>query len=85
MLWFFHAGDAKYDPIYGVYRRDLLTRTHFPYPSERTDWLLCAELALLGPIIHLDRAACKPYSLLPPTASIELHSGVASTLSAQSN
>ena len=26
MLWFFHAGDAKYDPIYGVYRRDRLTR-----------------------------------------------------------
>ena len=22
MLWFFHAGDAKYDPIYGVYRRE---------------------------------------------------------------
>jgi glycosyltransferase involved in cell wall biosynthesis len=54
MLWFFHAGDAKYDPIYGVYRRDRLARSHFPYPSERTDWLLCAELALLGPIIHLD-------------------------------
>jgi glycosyltransferase involved in cell wall biosynthesis len=54
MLWFFHAGDAKYDPIYGVYRRECLARTHFPYPSERTDWLLCAELALLGRIIHWD-------------------------------
>lgn len=53
MLWFFHAGDAKYDPIYGVYKRDCIMRAHFPYPSERTDWLLCAELALLGPIIHL--------------------------------
>ena len=21
MLWFFHAGDARYDPIYGIYRR----------------------------------------------------------------
>jgi glycosyltransferase involved in cell wall biosynthesis len=54
MLWFFHAGDAKYDPIYGIYRRDYLMRAHFFRPSERTDWLLCAELALLGPIIHLD-------------------------------
>src|SRR4051812_17237370 len=27
MLWFFHAGDAKYDPIYGVYRRAQLMRT----------------------------------------------------------
>jgi glycosyltransferase involved in cell wall biosynthesis len=54
MLWFFHAGDAKYDPVYGVYRRDRLVRTRFPYPSERTDWLVAAELALLGPIIHVD-------------------------------
>lgn len=53
MLWFFHAGDAKYDPIYGVYRRDRLIRAHFPFPSERTDWLAAAELALLGPIIHV--------------------------------
>jgi glycosyltransferase involved in cell wall biosynthesis len=54
MLWFFHAGDAKYDPIYGVYRRDRLMRTHFPHPSERTDWLAAAELALRGPIVHVD-------------------------------
>jgi glycosyltransferase involved in cell wall biosynthesis len=54
MLWFFHAGDAKYDPVYGVYRRDHLMRTPFPYPSERTDWLVSAELALRGPIIHVN-------------------------------
>ena len=54
MLWFFHAGDAKYDPIYGVYRRDALMRSHRLRASEQTDWLLCAELALMGPIIHLD-------------------------------
>ena len=54
MLWFFQNGDAKYDPIYGMYRRDRLMRSHYLRPSERTDWLLSAELALLGPIIHLD-------------------------------
>jgi glycosyltransferase involved in cell wall biosynthesis len=53
MLWFFHAGDAKYDPIYGIYRRERLMRSHPLRPSERTDWLLSAELALMGPIIHL--------------------------------
>jgi Glycosyl transferase family 2 len=53
MLWFFHAGDAKYDPVYGVYRRDRLVRSHRIRPSERTDWLLSAELALMGPILHL--------------------------------
>ena len=54
MLWFFHAGDAKYDPIYGVYRRDRLMCSHRIRPFERTDWLLCAELALMGPIVHVD-------------------------------
>ena len=54
MLWFFHAGDAKCDPIYGIYRRDRLMRCHYLRPSERADWLLSAELALHGPIIHVD-------------------------------
>jgi glycosyltransferase involved in cell wall biosynthesis len=53
MLWFFHAGDAKYDPVYGVFRRDALMRAHPLRPSERADWLVCAELALMGPILHL--------------------------------
>jgi glycosyltransferase involved in cell wall biosynthesis len=58
MLWFFHAGDAKYDPVYGVYRREALVRARAFRPSERADWLLSAELALMGPIIHVyDRLA----------------------------
>jgi glycosyltransferase involved in cell wall biosynthesis len=54
MLWFFHAGDAKYDPVYGMYRREQLVRTGRLRPNERTDWLLSAELALLAPIVHVD-------------------------------
>ena len=53
MLWFYHAGDAKYDPIYGIYRRDRLMQSGRIRPSERTDWLLTAELVLMGPIVHL--------------------------------
>lgn len=53
MLWFFHAGDTKYDPVYGVYRRDHMVRSHPGRPSERNDWLLSAELALRGPIVNL--------------------------------
>jgi glycosyltransferase involved in cell wall biosynthesis len=53
MLWFFHAGDGKYDPVYGMYRREPLLRCRPLRPSERTDWLLSAELALSGPILHL--------------------------------
>ena len=55
MLWFFHAGDAKYDPIYGIYRREQLMCTGRVRPNERTDWLLSAELALRAPILHLDQ------------------------------
>jgi glycosyltransferase involved in cell wall biosynthesis len=53
MLWFFHAGDAKYDPIYALFRRDRLLLSHRIRPFERTDWLLSAELALMGPIVHV--------------------------------
>jgi glycosyltransferase involved in cell wall biosynthesis len=53
MLWFFHAGDAKYDPVYGIYRRARLTRSRRITRNERTDWLLSAELALMGPIVHI--------------------------------
>lgn len=55
MLWFFHAGDTKYDPMYGVFRRDCIASTLFPGSSERADWLTSAELALLGPIINVDK------------------------------
>jgi glycosyltransferase involved in cell wall biosynthesis len=55
MLWFFHAGDdARYDPVYGIYRRHQLMRSGRLRASERTDWLLSAELALFGPLIHID-------------------------------
>jgi glycosyltransferase involved in cell wall biosynthesis len=56
MLWFLHArnGQAKYDPIYGIYRREKLMRSGRARPNECSDWLLSAELALLGPILHID-------------------------------
>jgi glycosyltransferase involved in cell wall biosynthesis len=53
MLWFFHAGNGKYDPVYGVYRRESLMRSGRIRPNERTDWLLSAELALMSPIVHI--------------------------------
>jgi glycosyltransferase involved in cell wall biosynthesis len=54
MLWFYHAGETKYDPIYGVFRREGLLRSGRIRKNERTDWLLTAELALTGPILHID-------------------------------
>ena len=61
MLWFFHAGDAKYDPVYGVYRREQLMRSGRIRPSERTDWLLSAELALMGADRSYRRDALAPH------------------------
>jgi glycosyltransferase involved in cell wall biosynthesis len=55
MLRFFRAGDARYDPMYGIFRRERLTRACPLRPSERLDYLLCAELALMGPIINVDK------------------------------
>ena len=84
MLWFFHAGDAKYDPIYGIYRRDRLMRTSFPRPSERTDWLTQRRTGALRSDHPCGQAAREPHSRLHPRASIELRSGVASIPPAQS-
>jgi glycosyltransferase involved in cell wall biosynthesis len=56
MLWFFHAGDAKYDPTYGTFRRDPLARAdRLRAASEHSDWLLSARLALMGPIAHVPK------------------------------
>jgi glycosyltransferase involved in cell wall biosynthesis len=68
MLWFFQAGDAKYDPIYGLYRRAALARTPRLRASEQADWLLCAQLALMGPIAHVKQRLAhrtRSYSLEP--------------------
>jgi glycosyltransferase involved in cell wall biosynthesis len=69
MLWFYHAGDAKYDPIYGVYRRQYLTRAPLQLPSEQNDWLVAAALSLMGPIINVpERLANRTR---PPEAGIK--------------
>jgi glycosyltransferase involved in cell wall biosynthesis len=65
MLWFFHAGAAKYDPVYGIFHRNQLMRSGRLRPSERTDWLLAAELALLAPIVHVDELLAHRTSSYP--------------------
>ncbi len=53
MLWFFHAGDRKYDPVYSMIRRDVLGRTQLIRMMDRADQMLAAELSLLGPFAHV--------------------------------
>lgn len=48
MLWFFHAGDALWDPLYAMIRRETLERTALIRMIANADWLLAAELSLLG-------------------------------------
>jgi glycosyltransferase involved in cell wall biosynthesis len=53
MLWFYHAGDAKYDPIYSMMRRDDLARTRLVWMMDWGDRMMGAELALLGRFQHV--------------------------------
>jgi glycosyltransferase involved in cell wall biosynthesis len=55
MLWVCHGAKALYDPVYGMYRRQRMLRCHPLRPSERTDWLLTAELALEGRILNIEQ------------------------------
>jgi glycosyltransferase involved in cell wall biosynthesis len=71
MLWFFLAGDAKYDPIYGLYRRDALLRSGRERASEQSDWLLSAELALMGPIVHVPERLAHRTRSYPPRVVTE--------------
>lgn len=53
MMWSFHAGDAAYDPIYSMMRRDALDRTELIRMMARADGMLGAELSLLGRFQHV--------------------------------
>jgi glycosyltransferase involved in cell wall biosynthesis len=53
MLWFYQAGDAKYDPIYSMMRRDALERTHLVWMMDWGDRMMGAELCLLGRFQHV--------------------------------
>ena len=53
MLWFFHAGAAKYEPLYSLIRREVLERTGLIRPIVYNDHMLVAELSLMGRFTHV--------------------------------
>jgi len=53
MLWFFHAGDANYDPLYSLIRREALERTAMLRMITKADFMLAAELSLIGRFLHV--------------------------------
>lgn len=64
MLWFFHAGDTVYDPVYSLIRRDALVRTPLIRMMVNADWMLSADLALMGRFVHIPKCLAyrwKPY------------------------
>ena len=64
MLWFFHAGDTVYDPVYSLIRRDALAQTPLIRMMENADWMLSADLALMGRFVHVPECLAhrwKPY------------------------
>jgi glycosyltransferase involved in cell wall biosynthesis len=53
MLWFFTADYRFIDPIYSTLRRSLLMKTRRLLIVPSLDQVLAAELALLGPFVHV--------------------------------
>jgi glycosyltransferase involved in cell wall biosynthesis len=53
MLWFFHASDRYYDPVYSLYRRNALARSGLIRMCNGADMILSLEMCLFGPFLHL--------------------------------
>lgn len=53
MLWFFTADYRFADPIYATFRRDALLRSRRFLSVPAMDHVLAAELALMGPFLHV--------------------------------
>jgi glycosyltransferase involved in cell wall biosynthesis len=53
MLWFFHAGATKYEPLYSLIRREVLERSGLIRPIVYNDYMLMAELSLAGRFTHV--------------------------------
>jgi len=53
MLWFFHAGASRYEPLYSMMRREVLARTGLLRMMTNADFMLAAELSLIGRFFHV--------------------------------
>lgn len=55
MLWFLHQEHWLFDPIFSMFRRDVLLDSALHRPVAGADRILAAELALKGPYAHVPR------------------------------
>lgn len=65
MVWFMSADYRFIDPIYTLYRRDVLMQSHRLRVAPSPDQVLATELSLYGPIRHI--AACLSVRRREPT------------------
>lgn len=72
MLWTFHAGDALYEPLYALIRRDALLQTPLIRMMVKADRILAAELSLLGRFVHL--RVCLAHRWKPAATGEGVHS-----------
>ncbi len=73
MLWSFYAGDAVYEPIYSMMRREILERTALIRMMARADAMLAAELSLIGRFHHVPKCLAhrwKPYNKIGDRAAV---------------
>lgn len=69
MLWFFHAGHELYDPLYSLIRSDAFARTGLIRMMTKGDWMMAAELSLLGRFQHVPE--CLAHRQKPPSNSAD--------------
>lgn len=68
LMWTFHAGDATYEPLYALIRRDVLANTALIRMMVQADRILAAELSLIGPFIQLEE--CLAHRWKPAGVSV---------------
>ena len=54
MLWLIGEGPGVYEPIYAMIRRRALMDTGLLRIHRKNDWLLAAQLSLVGPFVHVE-------------------------------
>jgi len=68
LIWSFNAGDATYEPLYSLIRRDVLERTALIRMMVKADRILAVELALAGRFRQLNE--CLAHRWKPMAESV---------------
>jgi hypothetical protein len=70
MLWFFRADYRFIDPIYSMMRRSAVAGTHRLRIVPNMDRLLAAELAIVGPFLHVPECLAHRRRVITPACHL---------------